>query len=194
MMHDESAQSAPSDSISDGSDHRWLPGLALSLSLSLSRALCVCRCASFPVVAKQRIRHRGRLIREGKIRPRRCVFRFQTRVCSFCKVKKKNAIKTKSSSRLFLFFLWRGLQFESLIIIDCCSGGEYLWLACKSLHCHSRCYPHCQRMLQFLRLECWTDYPRCQTLRLLCLGSKTWQSRFALPCYGGSDACSNSDK
>jgi hypothetical protein len=45
-----------------------------------------------------------------------------------------------------------------------------------------------------LRLECWTDYPHCRTLRLLCLGSKKWQSRFALACYGGSDACSNSDK
>jgi len=46
MMHDESAQSAPSDSISDGSDHRWLPGLALSLSLSLSfaRALSLSLC------------------------------------------------------------------------------------------------------------------------------------------------------
>jgi hypothetical protein len=37
-MHDAIAQSAPSDFISDGSDHLWLPGLALSLSLSLSFA------------------------------------------------------------------------------------------------------------------------------------------------------------
>jgi hypothetical protein len=40
-MHDAIAQSAPSDFISDGSDHLWLPGLALSLSLFRARSVFV---------------------------------------------------------------------------------------------------------------------------------------------------------
>lgn len=131
---------------------------------------------------------KGNLVREG------ASFDFKRESAVLARLKRKMRSKQKSSSRLLLFFLLRGLQFESLIIIDCCRGGEDLWLACKSLHCHARCYLRCQGMLQFLRLECWTDYPHCQTLRLLCIRDKTWQSHFALPCYGGSDSCSNSDK